>query len=233
MGDWYSRGQVRDSIVNQQIFEERTSSIMIAITFVACFSVFGIINLIGGSVLTFMAHNRSEAEMEAMKLYHDVANDSSVKLNYAIDPMKIIGITILVAGTFLIVMGVSLGIIAYRSVGKHRRRQERRLTSCSGQTTDSFINRSSRHSVCSTSFTGSQSRSNEKKGVEKTVSPIIESNGEEETVSSERRSEEIDRDDGSSTFINDNSPSKSSLTVPNSPKEDKDNAMLGDPENQY
>ncbi|GBM07268.1 hypothetical protein AVEN_243037-1 [Araneus ventricosus] len=232
MGDWYLRGQVRDPILNQQIFEERTSSIMIAVTFVACFSLFGIINLIGGTVLTFMSHTRSEAETRAMMVIHKLANDSEVTLEYTIDPLKVIGITILLTGTFLVVIGVTLGVVAFRSVGKQRRRQERRLTSCSGQTMDSFVNRSSRHSVCSTSFTTSRSRSNEKKPLEKTVSPIMESKGEDENQSGERRSDGI-CNDGSSSCMKDSSPSVSSHTIQNSPKEDRDDAMLRDPENQY
>ncbi|CAL1284563.1 unnamed protein product [Larinioides sclopetarius] len=232
MGDWYLRGQVRDPIINQQIFEERTSSIMIAVTFVACFSVFGIINLIGGTVLTLMSHTRSEAETRAIMVVHKLANDSEVTLEYTIDPLKVIGITILLTGIFLVVIGVTLGIVAFRSVGKQRRRQERRLTSCSGQTIDSFV-RSSRHSVCSTSFTTSRSRSNEKKPLEKTVSPIMEAKGEDENLSGERRSDGICKDDDSSTCFKDSSPSVSSHTIQNSPKEDRDNVMLRDPENQY
>ncbi|GIZ04790.1 uncharacterized protein CEXT_630091 [Caerostris extrusa] len=108
-----------------------------------------------------------------MMILQKLARDSNVTLEYAIDPMQAIGIIILLAGVFLVVIGFSLGYIACRSVGQHRRRQARRMMS---QQTDSFVRSGRRTSTsfCSSSFSSSCSRSNDKKPLEKMVSPILE-----------------------------------------------------------
>ncbi|GIY14638.1 uncharacterized protein CDAR_567061 [Caerostris darwini] len=195
MEEGYLRGQTRESVI-QSIYQERTASIMIAITFVVCFSVFGVINLVGGTILTLMSIN-SKSSPKAMMILQKLARDSNVTLEYAIDPMQVIGIIILLAGVFLVVIGFSLGYIACRSVGQHRRRQARRMMSHSGQQMDSFVRSGRRTSTsfCSSSFSSSRSRSNDKKPLEKMVSPILENNGEKEVIEFELQSVDIIKDD--------------------------------------
>ncbi|GFY38263.1 uncharacterized protein TNIN_256941 [Trichonephila inaurata madagascariensis] len=196
--------------VNNQPLRRRTENIMIAVPFVLCFSTFGIINLVGGTILTIMSC-RPKASPKAMMILQKLAQDNNVKLESTIDPLQIVGIIILLTGSFLVIIGIVLGIIACRSVDEQRRKHDLRL---SGQPMSSFGTRSRRtSSFCSTSFTSNRSRYNGKKALEKTVSPILELNGEDENMECDRLAVEVHQEGESNTYTKDMSTSVSLQTV--------------------
>ncbi|GFT86591.1 uncharacterized protein TNCV_1043291 [Trichonephila clavipes] len=199
--------------VNNQPFHRRTENIMIAVPFILCFSTFGIINLVGGTILTIMSC-RPKASPKAMMILQKLAQDTNVKLESTIDPLQIVGIIILLTGSFLVIIGVVLGTIACRSVDEQRRKHDLRLTSFSGQPMSSFGTRSRRtSSFCSTSFTSNRSKYNGKRALEKTVSPILELNGEDENMECDRLAVEVHQEGEFNTCIKDMSTSLSLQTV--------------------
>ncbi|GFU30138.1 uncharacterized protein NPIL_353491 [Nephila pilipes] len=199
--------------VNNQPFYKRTENIMIAVPFIMCFSTFGIINLVGGTILTIMSC-RPKASPQAMMLLQKLAQDTNVELESTIDPLQVVGIIILLTGSFLVIIGIVLGTIACRSVDEQRSKQDIRLTSFSGQPLSSFGTRSRRtSSFCSTSFTSNRSRYNGKRALEKTVSTIPELNGEDENMECDRLAVEVHQEGESNTCIRDASTSLSLQTV--------------------
>ncbi|XP_023211331.1 uncharacterized protein LOC111614180 [Centruroides sculpturatus] len=93
----------------------RIAGLVMAGPFVLCFALFGIFNLIAGTILTVMAskpryHNYFR---------HPLTNDEYQKVKNILDPLKIVGPILLITGTMLVLVGLILGVVACKSVNTH------------------------------------------------------------------------------------------------------------------
>ncbi|KAG8190616.1 hypothetical protein JTE90_017880 [Oedothorax gibbosus] len=171
----------------------RTAGFLIAVPFVVCFSLFGVLNLVGGTALTVMSC-RSERETKALASLHKIVRN--FRIDEHIDPMRVVGIMLLVTGSLLVVIGLALGVTACRSVGEHeRKRRRRQLQTSSTLPLYSLVDRR-RTSASLTSFGPPpppvNARCGKKRSLEKTVSPILEEpSGEYESLECERLAVEI------------------------------------------
>ncbi|XP_022245823.1 uncharacterized protein LOC111086604 [Limulus polyphemus] len=95
--------------------ERMTGSIVIASAFVICFTLFGVFNLIGGSVLVSVAC-KQQVVLERT-LFHDFPSlrQQNQKYGKFWNPLMVVGPTLLITGMMLVIVGFLLGIVACRS----------------------------------------------------------------------------------------------------------------------
>ncbi|XP_035223519.1 uncharacterized protein LOC118196210 [Stegodyphus dumicola] len=177
----------RDAASCPLLFHGRSAGFFIAIPFIFCFSLFGIFNLVGGTVLTIMAC-KPKFPPKTVAFIQKMIQSSNVKFESQLDPMQVVGIILLLTGSLLVLVGIALGFVACRSVNEQQRR--RTGNSFSGIPMSSMAERSSRRtsSFGLGSFASIRySKGDRKKSLhtENIVSPILEVNSEEEASGNE------------------------------------------------
>ncbi|XP_076314796.1 uncharacterized protein LOC143227186 [Tachypleus tridentatus] len=95
--------------------ERMTSGIVIASAFVISFTLFGVFNLIGGSVLVSVACKQQIILDKT--LFHDFPSLRQLNQKYGKfwNPLMVVGPTLLITGMMLVIVGFLLGIVACRS----------------------------------------------------------------------------------------------------------------------
>lgn len=171
----------------QLLFQGRAAGIIMAIPFVFCFTLFGIFNLVGGTVLTIMAC-KPKISKKGLELLRKMIGNADFEFEQQLDPMQVVGIILLLTGSLLVVIGISLGVVACRSVNEDKRRRKGiEEASLSGIPMSTIVERSSRR-TSSSSFSpyASHRRGDRKKSFasENIASPILEVDSEEEDTRS-------------------------------------------------
>lgn len=164
----------------QMLFHGRAAGIIIAIPFVFCFTLFGVFNLVGGTVLTMMSI-KPKVSKKGLELLQKLLKDSEFQFEQQLDPMQLVGIILLFTGCLLVIIGLSLGIVACRSVSEDKRRRKGiEEASMSGLPLSTMTERSSRRTSSTlTPYTPSH-RNGRKKSFpsENIASPILEEDSE-------------------------------------------------------
>lgn len=204
------RGYVRHTPSCQILVQGRAAGILMAIPFVLCFTLFGVFNLVGGTVLTIMAC-KPKFSKKGLELLQRLIRNTDIKLQQQLDPMQLVGIILLLTGSLLVVIGISLGIIACRSVNEDKRRRRGiEEASMSGYPLSTMTERSSRR-TSSISASMPSRRSDRKISLpsENIASPILEVDSEEEQEWENRKSN-FNMEEQSSTDICNISPRQNS-----------------------
>ena len=89
------------------------TGMIMALPFVICFSLFGICNLVAGTIVTVLACRPRFTIYLDDEFLQEYPNQS---INNLLDPLKIVGPILLITGATLIIIGIMLGVIACRSV---------------------------------------------------------------------------------------------------------------------
>ena len=164
----------------QMLFHGRAAGIIIAIPFVFCFTLFGVFNLVGGTVLTIMSC-RPKISKRGLELLQKLLKNNEFKFEQQLDPMQLVGIILLLTGCLLVVIGLSLGIVACRSVSEDKRRRKGiEEASMSGLPMSTMTERSSRRASSTFMPYTPSHRCSRKKSFpsENIASPILEEDSE-------------------------------------------------------
>ncbi|XP_054707582.1 uncharacterized protein LOC129217326 [Uloborus diversus] len=187
MEDRYFKGYLRDPARCQLLLQGRFAGFVMAVPFVLCFSLFGIFNLVGGTVLTIMSC-KPKISPKGMIFLQKLFQNTKLDFQNQLDPMQVVGIILLLTGSLLVVVGVTLGIVACKSVDERHRRRCKSTMSSSGFPFSSTTERSSRRasSITSSAFPNIRAiKGDRKRSHTETISPIMEVNSEEENVDNE------------------------------------------------